>query len=213
MSDSFHVKFSFSGFIVLKWHQPIFTFLWLTPLWRGPGPLIEQTWFPSTKNNTYQVLLILACWFRRRFSKIFSVILLFCYYLPLEKSNPLHLSELESTSPKDDLCQVWLELALWFWRRFLKDPILFLHFFDYLPLWRGPGPLSKKKKNLNSLHPRLICTKFDWFWPAGSGKEDFWSFSVHFYFFTIISPWRSAILFVCTNLNPLSQRMICAESG
>jgi hypothetical protein len=23
----------------------------------------------------------------------------------------------------------------------------------------------------NSLHPKIICTKFDWFWPAGSEKK------------------------------------------
>jgi hypothetical protein len=63
----------------------------------------------------------LACWFwRRRFLKIFSVFLLFCDYLPLEKGNPLHLNNLESPSPKDDLCQVWLKLAKWFWRRSQK---------------------------------------------------------------------------------------------
>jgi hypothetical protein len=40
----------------------------------------------------------------------------------------------ESPLPKDDLWQVWLKLAQWFWRRrFLKDPAPFLHFCDYLP--------------------------------------------------------------------------------
>jgi hypothetical protein len=75
----------------------------------------------------------LACWFwRRRFLKIFSVFPLFRYYLPLERGYPL--SKLESSSPKDDLCQVWLKLAQWFWRRrFLHDPTPFLHFCDYLP--------------------------------------------------------------------------------
>jgi hypothetical protein len=35
--------------------------------------------------------------------------------------------------PKDDLRQVWLKLAQWFWRkRFFKDPVLFLHFCNYL---------------------------------------------------------------------------------
>ena len=28
-----------------------------------------------------------------------------------------HLNKLESPSPKDALCQVWLKLAQWFWRR------------------------------------------------------------------------------------------------
>jgi hypothetical protein len=79
--------------------------------------------------------LKLASWFwRRRFLKFFSVFLLFCYYLPLEKGNPLHFNNLESPPPKDDLCQVWLKLAHWFWRRrFLYDPTPFFHFCDYLP--------------------------------------------------------------------------------
>jgi hypothetical protein len=52
----------------------------------------------------------------------------------LEKGYPLHLNKLESPSPKNDLCQVWLKLAQWFWRRrFLNDLTPFLHFNDYLP--------------------------------------------------------------------------------
>jgi hypothetical protein len=51
---------------------------------------------------------------------------------------PLGLNKLESPLPKNDLCQVWLKLAQWFWRRrFLNDPILFLHFYDYLPFEGG----------------------------------------------------------------------------
>jgi hypothetical protein len=52
----------------------------------------------------------------------------------LEKGNPLHLNQREFPLPKDEFCQVWLKLAQWFWRRrFLNDPIPFLHFCDYLP--------------------------------------------------------------------------------
>jgi hypothetical protein len=77
----------------------------------------------------------LACWFwRRRFLEIFSVFLHFRYYLPLEMGNPLHLNKLATPPPNDDMCQVWLKLALWFWRRrFLNDPTPFLHFCNYLP--------------------------------------------------------------------------------
>jgi hypothetical protein len=77
--------------------------------------------FPLPKDNLYQVWLNLACWFWRRFlKKIFSVFLLFRYYLPFESSYPLPLNKFESRSPKDDLCQVWLKLAQWFWRRSRK---------------------------------------------------------------------------------------------
>jgi hypothetical protein len=63
----------------------------------------------------------------RRFKKNFSSFSLFCYYLPLVKGYPLLLNKLKSHSPKDDLFQVWLKLAQWFWRRrFLNDPIPFL---------------------------------------------------------------------------------------
>jgi hypothetical protein len=77
--------------------------------------------FPLPKDDLCQVWLKLACWFwRRRFLKIFSVFLLFCDYLPLERSNPLHFNNLESPPPKDYLCQVRLKLAQWFWRRSRK---------------------------------------------------------------------------------------------
>jgi hypothetical protein len=40
--ESFHVNMTYSGSVVLKktfkWPHPIFAFLWLSPLWRGPGP-------------------------------------------------------------------------------------------------------------------------------------------------------------------------------
>jgi hypothetical protein len=67
--------------------------------------------FPLPKNDIYQVLLKLAWWFWRRYLKIFSKVLLFCYYLPLVKGVVLHLYISEFSLPKDDLCQLWLKLA------------------------------------------------------------------------------------------------------
>ena len=45
--ESFHVNMTYSSSVVLKkkifkWPHPIFAFLWLSPLWRGSGPLFEQ---------------------------------------------------------------------------------------------------------------------------------------------------------------------------
>ena len=51
------------------------------------------------------------------FFNFVTIFLLFRNYLPLEKSRALHLNKIESCTPKDDLCQVWLKLAQWFWRR------------------------------------------------------------------------------------------------
>ena len=66
-------------------------------------------------------------------------------YLLLEKGRALHLNKLESPSPKDALCQVWLKLAQWFWRgRFFNFVNVFSLFRNYLPLEKG-GALHLNK--------------------------------------------------------------------
>jgi hypothetical protein len=130
MSKSFHLNFSFSGLKIFEKK--------ITPFWHFYNYLsfeedlalyLNKVEFPSPKDNLYQVWVNLACWFWRRFFfLIFSVFLLFCYYLPLVRGNPLHLNKLESPPPKDDLCQ-----AQWFWRTFFNDPTPFWHVCNYLP--------------------------------------------------------------------------------
>ena len=72
----------------------------------------------SPKDALCQVWLKLGQWFwRRRFLNFVNVFSLIRNYLPLEKGGALHLNKLESPLPKDALCQVWLKLAQWFWRR------------------------------------------------------------------------------------------------
>jgi hypothetical protein len=53
---------------------------------------------------------------------------------------------------------------------------------------------------LNFLHPRMICTKFDWHWPTCSGK-DFKKCSVYLTL-AITSPWAGMLPFIWTILNP-----------
>ena len=73
---------------------------------------------PSPKDALWQVWLKMAKWFwRRRFLDFVNVFSLFRNYLSLEKGGALHLNKLESPSPKDALCQVWLKLAQCFWRK------------------------------------------------------------------------------------------------
>ena len=47
----------------------------------------------------------------------FTLFLLFPNYLPFGTGVALHLNKLEPPSPRDTLCQGWLNLAQWFWRR------------------------------------------------------------------------------------------------
>ena len=60
----------------------------------------EQTWVHFSQECFVPV------WPQKIFKNFLNVFSLFHYYLPLEKSEALHLSKLESTSPKDALCQV-----------------------------------------------------------------------------------------------------------
>ena len=90
---------------------------------------------PSPKNAWCQDWLKLALRFlRTRFLKFvnnFAMSLL----SPLRKRRALHLNKLESSSPKDALCQVWLKLAQWFLRRrFFKVRQCIFAICYYLPL-------------------------------------------------------------------------------
>jgi hypothetical protein len=96
-------------------------FLIITPFEKDLALDLYNCEFPLPKADLYQVLLKLASWFwRKRFLKLFSKFLLFCYYLPLAKGVVLHLYNSESSLPKDDLCQRWLKLTKRFWRRSQK---------------------------------------------------------------------------------------------
>ena len=122
----------------------------------------------TLKDALCLVWLKLAQWFwRRRFLNFVNIFSLFRNYLPLEKGGPLHLNKLETPSPKDALCQVWLKLAQWLWRRrFLISSKYFRYFRNYLPLEKG-GSLYLNK--LESLSPKDALCQFwlklaQWFW-------------------------------------------------
>ena len=112
--------------------------------------------------------LKLGQWFwRTRLFNFVNVFSLFRNYLPLEKGGALHLKKLESPSPKDALCQVWLKLAQWFCRRrFFNFVNVFSLFRNYLPLEKG-GALHLNK--LESPSPKdALCQVglklAQWFW-------------------------------------------------
>ena len=51
------------------------------------------------------------------------------------------------------------------------------------------------------LHQRMFFAKSRCNWPSGSGEEHFLISSMYFRYFVIISPWKRAWPFICTNLN------------
>ena len=59
----------------------------------------------------------------------------------------------------------------------------------------------------------MLCAKFGWNMPSGSGEEDFKILLMYFRYFFLISPWKGTGRFLWTNLNPLHPRMFCAKFG
>lgn len=85
---------------------------------------------------------------------IVNVFLLFGSYPPLENGVALHLNKLESFSPKDALCKVWL---------FLDKKIFRLsqYIFCYLVIispWKRAWPFIWI---FNPFHPRMLFAKFE----------------------------------------------------
>ena len=96
----------------------ILLFRFYLPFEKGEVLHLNNLKSPPLKDVLCQVWLKLTLLFWiGRFLNIFNIISLFCYYLPLEKDVALHLNKRESPSSKDPLCQVWMKLAQWFWRR------------------------------------------------------------------------------------------------
>ena len=58
---------------------------------------------------------------------------------------------------------------------------------------------------MNPHHTRILCAKFGWNWPTGSGG-DFYNWSMYFHCFAIISPWKRAGPFIWTNWIPFIHR-------
>jgi hypothetical protein len=146
--------------------SPNICLLWLSPLGREPGSsfgklliLFNQGWFVPSFIEIG--LLVLE-------KKTFSIQIWFYLSRPLPTHRDYALIELESS-----FCQnfhvnmsssgsVVLEKKIFQW----PHPIFMIVF-----------PLKKTWPfiwiNLNYRYPWLICTKFDWIWPAGYRKGDF----------------------------------------
>ena len=94
---------------------------------------------------------------------------------------------------------------------------IFINFVNVFSLFHNYLPLGKAQPfiwtNLNPLHPNLLCAKFGWNRPSGSGDEDFWILSMCFPYFIIISPQKRVGSFIWIILNPLYPRMLCAKFG
>ena len=107
------------------WRRGFFNFVDVFSLFRNYLPLEKRGTLHLNKLESLHPRMLFAKFGwnwpsgsgDKRFLNFVDVFSLFRNYLPLEKGGALHLNKLESPSPKNALCQVWLKLAQWFWRR------------------------------------------------------------------------------------------------
>ena len=118
----------FRYFIIISHWKRVVPFIW-----KKLNPFSQGCFLPSLVEIDSVVL-------EKKIFKFCQCIFSIKNYLPWEKGGALHLNKLESPSPKDALCQVWLKLAQWFWRkRFLN----FVNVFSLLRIispWKKAGP-------------------------------------------------------------------------
>jgi hypothetical protein len=175
---------------------------------------------PSPKDYLCQFWLKLALLFwRKRLLNDTTPFLHFVIISPLKRTWPFIWTNLNSLHPKA-IISLGFVFTIYVEERFrtqngryFNSTIKNVYPFWVLNLSFIHSKYEPEWYNCLCLHPRIICTKFDWIWPAGSTEYDFKKFSVYFYSSAIISPWRREIPFIWTNLKPLHPRMICAKSG
>lgn len=72
----------------------------------------------------------------------------------------------------------------------IASSIYFWYFLTILP-WKTAWPF--RSSNWNSLYLRMLCAKFAWNWPNGSGEEYFSITSMYCRYFIIICLWKKGV--------------------
>ena len=102
----------------LKFVNIFSLFCYYLPLENGMALRLNSLDFPSPKDDLALCLVEIGpLGLKKKIIKDCQCIFAISSLSPLEKCMTLHLNRLESPSPKDTLCQIWLKLALWFLRR------------------------------------------------------------------------------------------------
>ena len=130
----------------------------------------EKTWIPFTQGCFVTSLVEIGPWFwRRRFLKFVNVFSLFCNYLPLEKVGLFIWTNLNSIHQRMHCAKFG-----WNWPSCSGEDFqissMYFRYFVMISLWKRAWPFIWT--NLNPLFPRMLCSKFGWNLPRGSGEED-----------------------------------------
>ena len=156
---------------ILKFSQCIFAISFLSLLEKGHGPSSEQTWIPFAKEyfvpNFVEIGQVVLEKKNSKFRQCFFTI---SWLSPLGKERGPSFDQSWIPFTQGCFMQSLVEIGSVVLEKkiFLSSSMYFSYFIIISPWIRGPIFWT----NLNSLHPRILCAKFGWNWPSGSGEED-----------------------------------------
>ena len=115
--------------------------------------------------------------------------MLFCYYHTLVKRVTLRLNKHEFLLSKGRFVPTFVKIGHVVLKRKISNLV------GVVLLFRNYTSLEKKKRtwpyiwtSLYLNYPKILCARFDWNWPCGSGEEGFFNSVSIFSLFVIISP-------------------------
>ena len=77
---------------------------------------------------------------------------------------------------------------------------MYFRYFIIISPWKRAWPFIRT--NLNPIYSMMLCAKFGWNRPIGSGDEDLLVSSVYFLLFRYYLTLENGVAFIWTNLNP-----------
>ena len=112
--------------------------------------------FKSINTNDYIITLI-----KRRKKNIINFIINYCFFI-WRNLNPPH--------PRMLCAKIGWNWLIGSGEENFLIMSMYFRYFVIISLWKRAGPFIWT--NLNPLHPGILCAKFSWNWPSGSGEQD-----------------------------------------
>ena len=150
----------------------IFTTSNLSPHGKERGSSFEQTWTPFTKGCFVpSSVIICPVVLKKKILKFRQLIFAIYLLSPLGKEHGPSFEQIwvPFTERCFELSLVEIGSSVVLQKNFLIVSMYF-HYFVIISPWKKAGPFIWT--NLNPLHPGILCAKFGWNWPTGSGEDE-----------------------------------------
>jgi hypothetical protein len=152
--------------------QPYFALFVIIPLWKGLGPSFHQTWIHFMQEWFVSSLIEIGQMFHfKRFFQIYCAKIAFPLVAPLNLWGPSFVHAWICTIAGSfyvNMSYFWLSGS---WEEIFLMISPHICIFVIISPWTRTWPFIYTI--FYSLYTWMICTKFEWNWPTGSGEDFF----------------------------------------